>query len=307
MTPDEFTNQEFFLDVGDGHQLYVQDWGNAHAKMPIVYLHGGPGNGCDDRDKRGFDPKSQRIIFHDQRGAGKSLPSGSLESNTTQHLVSDIERIVERLKLKKFVLVGGSWGSTLALCYGIAHPERVAGMVINGVFTATKAELVWFWDGGWRQFFPDVWQQYLEDTPPEHRQHPAAYHLKTAFGPDTAAAKRSAYAYEKMELALLKLDDHYKPGDYATYEPKVIRTEMHFDNHSFFLPESYILKHAHKLTMQITLLVGRYDMICPPQAAYELDRALPNSQLVWTINGHLRQHEAKNIQQILLKQLLGEQ
>src|SRR5689334_16098051 len=114
MTPDEHTNQEFFLDVGDGHRLYVHDWGKSKAKTPIIYLHGGPGNGCDDRDKREFDPKTQRVIFHDQRGAGKSTPEGSLESNTTQHLVQDIEKIAKRLSLDNFVLVGGSWGSTLA-------------------------------------------------------------------------------------------------------------------------------------------------------------------------------------------------
>src|SRR3954465_730458 len=111
MTPDEHTNQEFFIDVGDGHRLYVQDWGKANAKNPIIYLHGGPGNGCDNRDRKNFNPKLQRVIFHDQRGAGKSTPLGSLNNNDTQALVGDIEKIAEHLKLDKFILNGGSWGA----------------------------------------------------------------------------------------------------------------------------------------------------------------------------------------------------
>lgn len=305
MTPDEFTSQEFFLDVGDGHQVYVFDWGNPRASIPIVYLHGGPGNGCDDRSKKGFDPKTQRVIFHDQRGAGKSLPSGSLENNTTRHLVADIEKIAQRLDLDKFVLVGGSWGSTLALCYGIAHPERVAGMVINGVFMAAKADQEWLVSGEWRRFFPDIWEEFAASVPPEHRQAPMAYHLKQVASGDPEAVKKSAYAYETMELALLKLDDRYEPGPYETYEPKAILIEMHYDAHDFFLPEGYILRHAKKLTMPVKLLAGRYDMITPPQAVHELSKALSDGQLIWTVNGHLRQHEARNIQNLLLDQLTG--
>ncbi len=178
MTPDDFTNQELFLDVGDGHQLYVHDWGRADAAIPIVFLHGGPGNGCDDRDKQKFDPAKQRLIFHDQRGSGKSIPLGSLENNTTSDLVEDIEKIARRLKLRNFVITGGSWGSCLALAYGIKYPKRLTGMVLQGLFTGSQDEISWLGKGRFREFYPDAWNRYSEATPPEYRSDPSAYHSK---------------------------------------------------------------------------------------------------------------------------------
>ncbi len=305
MTPDEHTNAELMLDVGNGHQLYVQDWGNPAAAVPIILLHGGPGNGCDNRDKKHFEPASQRVIFHDQRGAGKSLPTGSLTHNTTPDLVADIKKITQRLKLDQFILVGGSWGSTLALAYTITHPEQVTAMVLNGTFTATKDEAAWLNDGGWREFFPEIWQEYLESVPAKHRHNPTSYHLKQALGDNQAAAKRSAYAFETMELALLKLDDRYRPSEFAVYDPRTIRIEMHYDAHHYFLQESEILQQASKLTMPIWLIQGRYDMVCRPAAAYRLQQALPNGHLIWTVNGHLRGHEAATIQRLLLQQITG--
>lgn len=305
MTPDKYTNQELLLDVGEGHQLYVHDWGNSQAKLPVMLLHGGPGNGCDNRHKKGFDPAIQRVIFHDQRGAGKSLPAGSLQHNTTSDLVADIEKIARKLGLERFILVGGSWGSTLALAYGIAHPKHVAAMLLNGIFTAAKDETGWLNRGGWRDFFPEVWQQYAASVPEAQRDDPTAYHLQQALSGDAEAAKQSAYAFETMELALLKLDDTYTPGDFDTYDPTVMRIEMHYDAQDYFLTDNEIIRNAAKLTMPIWLLQGRYDMVCRPATAYRLHQALPDSNLIWTINGHLRQHEAKNIQRLLLQQITG--
>jgi proline iminopeptidase len=303
MTPDQYTIAESFLDVGDGHQLYIHDWGNPKAKKPIIFLHGGPGMGCDNRDKQKFDPKLQRVIFHDQRGAGKSLPLSSLAHNTTQDLIDDIVKLVRQLKIKQFVLTGGSWGSCLALAYSIAHPEQVAGMVINGVFTASRREQDWLYKGGFRSFFPEIWQQYLDDTPKKYHDNPTAYHFQQAFSSDGEAVKKSAYVYQTMELALLKLDDQYKIGDFGTYDPVQILTEMHFGSHDWFMPEDYILRNAHKLTMPIYMVQGRYDMICPPFGTYALQQAVPQGQLVWSINGHLGQHESRNLQYLLLQRL----
>ncbi|HVX56127.1 MAG TPA: alpha/beta fold hydrolase [Candidatus Saccharimonadales bacterium] len=305
MTPDEFTNQEFFLDVGDGHHLYVQDWGTPDAQVPILFLHGGPGNGCDDRDKAKFDPRTQRVIFHDQRGSGKSTPTGSLERNTSQDLVNDIDKLSKHLGLDKFVLTGGSWGSTLALVYGIAHPDKVAGMVVDGIFTATQEEAEWFEQGGWRDFFPDTWETYQATVPAAHRGNPSAYHYKQALGNDAEATKRAAYDYLGMELAILKLDDQYMQKPYDGFEPGGGLIEMHYLAHGCFLPEGHIPKNAAKLTMPVYLVQGRYDMVCRPKVAYELDKALPNSKLIWTINGHLKQHEAKTVLNLLLDQLTG--
>jgi proline iminopeptidase len=303
MTPDEHTNQEFWLDVGGGQRVYVHDWGKADAKLPIVFLHGGPGNGCDNRDKRKFDPAEQRVIFHDQRGAGKSTPYASLENNTTQDLVEDIEKLAEQLKLDRFIVVGGSWGSTLALMYGIAYPERVAGMVLNGVFTATQEEMDWLAKGGYRHMFPDVWEQYLEATPPSHHENPTAYHYKQALGGDPEAAKKSAHTYQIMEISLLKLDDQFAPPEWDDYDPAKIRTEMHFGANKWFIKDKYILNNAAKLTMPVWLVQGRYDIVCPPIFAYRLHKTLPDSRLIWTINGHLAQHESANIQQLLIQRL----
>lgn len=305
MKPDEFTNQEFFLDVGNGHRLYVHDWGNADAKIPIIYLHGGPGNGCEDRDKAKFNPETQRIIFHDQRGSGKSTPAGELNDNTTQELVKDIDKVADRLGIDKFVLTGGSWGSTLALVYGIARPKRVIGMVIDGIFTATKEEAEWFEQGGWRDFFPDTWEKYQATVPANHRDNPSAYHYKQALGKDAEAVKRSSYDYVGMELAILKLDDQYLQKPYEDFEPGGGLIEMHYLANGCFMEEGYILKNAGKLTMPVYIVQGRYDMVCRPKAAYDLDQLLPNSKLTWTISGHAKQHEAKTVLNLLLDQLTG--
>ncbi|HVV66535.1 MAG TPA: alpha/beta fold hydrolase [Candidatus Saccharimonadales bacterium] len=304
MTPDEHTNQEFFLDVGNGHQLYVQDWGNKDAETAILFLHGGPGNGCYDRDKDKFDPATQRVIFHDQRGSGKSTPSGELAHNTTQDLIADIIKITERLTIDQFVVTGGSWGSTLALSFAIAHPEKVIGLVIDGVYTATKDETDWFEGGGWREFFPDIWEAYQQTVPEEHRDNPSAYHYDRALHGNPEEIKRSSYDYLGMEIAILKLDDQLsqKPFD-DEFEPGGGLIEMHYLANGCFLEEGYILKNAPKLTMPVYMIQGRYDMVCRPQVAYRLNKALPNSKLIWTINGHLKQHEAKTALMLVLDRL----
>jgi proline iminopeptidase len=306
MTPDEFTITEFFLDVDDGHQLYVHDWGNPEATTPIIFLHGGPGNGVDNGDKRKFDPAHERVIFFDQRGAGKSLPQGDLHNNRTADLVNDISAIADKLNIEKFLLVGGSWGTTLALCYGIAHPERVAGMVLDGIFTATMAELNWLDKGEWRIFFPDLWERYQAGVPEDQRENPSAYYFKQAKSKDSEAVKRASYDYLNMELSILKLDDALSAPDYEKFEPGGGLIEMHYLENSCFIPEKYILQQADKLTMPIHIIQGRYDIVCPPAAAYALHQVLPNSTLTWTINGHLKQHEAKNILRLYIKQLTGQ-
>jgi proline iminopeptidase len=306
MMPDQYTNQELMLDVGNGHQIYVHDWGQKDAKTPILFLHGGPGNGTFDSDKDKFDPKTQRVIFHDQRGSGKSTPTGSLQNNTSQHLVEDIEKIAQKLSLDKFILVGGSWGSTLSLLYGIAHPERVVGMVIDGVYTASDTENDWLEKGGWSTFFPDIWQEYQATVPKDYRSNPSEYHFEHAFSDDPETAKKSSYAYLSMELALLKLDQRYTPDPYDKFEPGGGTIEIHYLKNSCFLDDNFILDNASQLTMPVFIVQGRYDMICPPQTAYNLSMALPNSNLIWTINGHSKQHEAKNILNLLLKQLSKE-
>lgn len=303
MTPDAHTIQETFLEVGWGHTLYIHDWGNKSARLPIIYLHGGPGSSCKDKAKNKFEPTKQRVIFFDQRGGGKSLPYGSLKNNTTQDMVEDIEKIAIHLKLDQFILTGGSWGASLALFYGIKYPKRVAAMVIDGIWTCRKSETDWLEKGFFRTFLPDVWEKYVQTVPKEFAANPGAYHFKRILGSDAEAARQSGYAYESLEGSALALDDRFTPEDPNEYDPAGIRIEIHYIANAAFVPEGYIMKNAKKLTMPIWLVQGRYDMVCPPITAYELHQRLPNSQLIWTISGHKPEHETWNVTRSLLLQL----
>lgn len=306
MTPDEYTIQEMFVEVGDGHTLYVHDWGNKTAKIPIIFLHGGPGGGVKDRYKATFDPTQQRVIFFDQRGSGKSLPHGSLEHNTTTDMVEDIEKIAKHLKLKQFILTGGSWGSCLALAYGLAYPERVKAMVLRGIFTGSQAEIDYLDKGHFATHFPDVWDRYLDATPASHRDNPGAYHAKRMLGDDPQAALESAYAYGNVEGSLLSLDDRYTAPSKVDYDPTLSRLEMHYMANRCFLPDRFIMNNAHKLRMPIWLIQGRYDFVCPPVTAYELNEKLPNSQLIWTTAGHSNDRPNYDANRTILLQMARE-
>lgn len=309
MTPDEHTIREFYIEVGDDHELYVQDWGNKKAKHPIVFLHGGPGSGCKDGHKRQFDPLQHRVIFFDQRGSGKSLPYGSLKHNTTDDLVADITKITKQLKISSFILVGGSWGSTLALAYAAKHPQNVQALVLNGIFTGSQAEIDYFDKGSFRAWFPEVWEQYLAATPKEHRETPTLFHYKQILGKQEDAARRSACAYGNIEGALLALDDRFIPDNPAdpAFDPVAAKVEVHYLANHCFLPDRYIFDNARKLTMPVWLVQGRYDMVCPPAAAYELHQKLPKSHLIWTVGGHKSsERETQSVVRAILLQFGGE-
>ncbi len=305
MTPDEFTNQEFYLDVGDGHRIYVHDWGKANAKLPILFLHGGPGYHCTDRNKTAFDPSTQRVIFHDQRGAGRSQPYGSLEHNSTQALVADIEKLAKHLKLEQFIVTGGSWGSALAFYYAIDHPKRVAAMVLDGVLTLAQDEIDWITKGKFRTFFPEAWEAFLAATPKDHQSDPSSYHVQRILGEDIETAKASAYAYQNLEGALIRLDDRFRPENYDEYDPAGTRLETYYIANHAFVPEKYVFKNVTKLSMPIWLVQGRYDIIAPPYIAHELNQVLPNSHVIWTVSGHADSREAWNIKRTLFLQLAG--
>ena len=285
MNPDKYTLSDTLLDVGDGHKIYVHDWGNSQA-MPVIFLHGGPGVGCSDRHKARFDPEKQRVIFIDQRGSGQSTPPGKTANNTTDHLVDDINRVADHLKLKKFTLTGTSWGACLALVFAIRHPERVQALVIGGVYTGTKTETDYIVSGGFRNHFPDVWDAFVARTPDKHKSNPGEYHLNQAFEANGEAAKKSVYAFSELEGSLLSLDDRRTPQDYEEFDPEAMRIELHYLKNDCFLPDDYIINHADKLNVPVWIVQGRYDMVCPPLTAYELNKRLPKSTLIWTVAGH---------------------
>lgn len=270
----------------DGHELAVHDWGNANSDNPIIFLHGGPGSGVSNKYKQSFNPEVHRVIFFDQRGAGLSQPYGSLESNDTWKLVSDISAIADHLQIDKFTVTGGSWGSCLALVYAINNPERVKAMVLTGIFTGTKQEADWIFNGRFKEFFPDVWQKFLDQTPPEHHQNPAQYHIDRIHGTNEQMTADSARIISDLELSIMSLDDRYTPFSPEGYDPTHARLETHYIANNCFLEDGYILNNASKLTMPIWLVQGRYDFVCPPSIAWNLHNALPNSKLSFTMDNH---------------------
>lgn len=302
MTPDGHIIQEFFLEVGDGHKLHIQEWGNPKG-LPIIFLHGGPGNHVKDKHKQVFSPDLHRVIFFDQRGCGQSLPYGSLEHNTTQDLIADISKIAKHLSLPPFVLVGGSWGSTLALAYAVTHPGNVRGLVIQGIITGAKAEIDWFEKGGFAPFYPDAWDRYLATVPQKYRHEPSKYHFPRILGDDLLASQSSGHAYETLEGAVYSLDDRFIVSSVENYDPSGIRLEVHYLANHCFLPDRFVMDSAHKLTMPVWLVQGRYDMIAPPAAAYELSQKLPNGHLVLTSANHRTEHEDYNVMRTILIQL----
>ncbi len=268
------------LDMPGGHRIYVEQCGNPTGE-PVVVLHGGPGGGCSPGMRRFFDPKHYRVILFDQRGCGRSTPHASVENNTTWDLVADIERIRAALKIDRWIVFGGSWGSTLALIYAQSHPERAAHLVLRGIFLMTKSELDWFYGGGVARFWPEEWAQFQNAIPEEeHDDLIAAYHRRL-FGASVAEQTRVARAWAGWESTLASLVPKgrgYPPGTYAR---AFARLENHYFINNGFLPEDgYILNNMSKIAhIDGVIVQGRYDMICPPGMAYALHKAWPNSDL----------------------------
>ena len=305
MTPDEHTNQELHLDVGGGHELYVCDWGDKHSEHVFMYFHGGPGGRVDDRAKSSFDPKTQRVIFYDQRGCGKSTPYGSLEHNTTPDLVADVVKILDHLKLKQVIAYGRSWGSTVALAFAVAHPARVRAMIVSGIFTGSAREIDWLDNGRFQTHYPDVWEKYLARAPAEHRKNPTAWHYDNILKGDAHQLFNSALAIEEMEHSIMNMDDRTHPIDAETFDPTSARLFAHYLSNGCFMADRHILASAPKLHMPVWIVQGRYDMDCPPLTAYELYQALPNAHLTWTLSNHRVDHESDNALKLIVQQFGG--
>jgi proline iminopeptidase len=306
MNPDQHTIHEHMLDVGHGHTLYVHDWGNKAAKMPIFFLHGGPGGQCKDKHKLPFDPHTQRVVFHDQRGSGRSVPYGRWHHNTTQELAADITKVADHLGIDRFMVTGGSWGSLLALYYGLQEPRRVAALVVDGVWTGSRAENDWLDQGLFRTHFPDVWARYLAETPAAHHADPTAYHFAQVLGKDTAAAAESARVYGNLEGSIVALNDQAIAPTQAVspdFDPIPAQIEMRYLAKHCFLSDRYIIENAHKLPMPVYLLQGRYDFVCPPVTAYTLAQSIPNAHLTWLLAGHMAEHETITVKRLIFKHL----
>ncbi len=284
-----------YLNVGDGHRLYYELCGNPKGR-PVLYVHGGPGAGCDDGSRRFFNPKVWNIILFDKRGANRSKPFGSLRANTTWKLVEDMRKLLEFLGIRKTFLFGGSWGSTLSLVYAINYPETVTGMVLRGIFLGRKEDIMYTYGGGAEEYFPDAWERFRGQVPTGQRSDVIGYYVKQMQSKNRKISDKFAFEFAYYELSLLKLNithnDVMKIMGKASSHPghkSMAIIESYYMKNSCFLPRNYILDNCHKIAerkIPISIVQGRYDALCPPIQAWLLHRALPSSRLVFAISGH---------------------
>jgi proline iminopeptidase len=269
------------LPLTDGHVMYWEQVGNPYG-APVLFLHGGPGAGAGAIHRRFFDPAHWRVVIFDQRGAGRSTPLGGLAANSTPELVEDIERLRKHLGIERFLLFGGSWGSTLALAYAQAHPERVAGCVLRGIFLGRKSEVDWFLHGI-ATVFPEVHAQFVGLLQPEERGDILGAYLRRLTDPDPAVhvpAGRAWSAYEGSCSTLLPNPETVASFSQDRVALALARIEAHYFAHALYLPAGGLLGGMQRIAhIRAEIVQGRYDMICPPCTALDLVTAWPSARL----------------------------
>lgn len=271
------------LDVGDGHEIYFEESGS-HDGHPVLIVHGGPGGGSNPTMRRFHDPSRYRIILADQRGCGRSTPNASLAANTTWHLVADMERLRQRLGIERWQLLGGSWGSTLALAYAEAHPERVSQLLLRGIFLLRRAELDWFYQQGASWLFPEAFAAFEGPIPPGERGDMVrAYHRRLTHADVKVqqAAARAWSVWEGSTLALHPDPERIRQFSADAYALAFARIECHyFVNGGFFAHDGELLTNAHRLRGIPGVIVhGRYDVVTPLKSAFDLKAAWPGVEL----------------------------
>ncbi len=271
------------LKVDATHTLHYEEAGNPQGR-PIVFVHGGPGGGIDPSHRRYFDPKVWRIILFDQRGCGKSKPFSELKDNSTWHLVADMEMLREELKIDKWTVFGGSWGSTLALAYAISHPAQVKGLILRGIFLLREKEIRWFYQEGASFIYPEPWAKYLAAIPENERGDLVSAYYKRLTSTDKETRTQAAKAWSIWEGSTSKLFtdpkfiEHFAGDEFAD---AFARIECHyFVNKGFFKTDNWLIENVDKIRHIPTWIVqGRYDVVCPATSAYELNQAFPESKL----------------------------
>jgi len=276
--PEIFPYSQGELSVSSLHTLYYEECGNPAGK-PVVFLHGGPGSGCNPGQRRFFDPSYYRIILFDQRGCGRSKPLGCIEENTTQELVGDLERLRQHLGIERWLVFGGSWGSTLALAYALAHMDRVSGLILRGIFLSRPSELDWFL-GEARNFYPEAWQRLLDFLPIEEREKPLSAYAGRIFNQDEAISIAAAIRwneYESSIMTLLPASGNSSPVPDSVQLARA-RVQLHYILHQCFVDGNLILQQAVRLApIPACIVQGRYDMVCPPLTAWQLKQAMPHA------------------------------
>ncbi|GAA5821210.1 hypothetical protein JCM11251_004514 [Rhodosporidiobolus azoricus] len=274
-----------FLQVSEVHKISVKQYGNPQG-APVLFIHGGPGGGCDHRDARRFDPSKYRIVLHDQRGSGDSLPAASLDDNTTKHLIQDIEKIREHLEIEKAHVFGGSWGSTLSLAYAQAHPSRVKSLTLRGIFTLRRSELEFFYQEGTSWIFADVYDEYIKPIPQEERGDLISAYYKRLTSPDAAVRAEAGRAWTLWEMATSRLStdpEYLKKADEPGFADAFARIEAHYFVNGGFMPEGALLakENIDKIRhIPTTIVQGRYDVVCPFKTAWDLHKVFPEAKFV---------------------------
>ena len=279
------------LDVDGTHTIYYEESGNPDG-VPVIFLHGGPGCGTAPSCRQYFDPEFYRIILFDQRGSGKSTPRACLENNDTWHIIEDIEKIREKLNIDKWLVFGGSWGSTLSLCYAIKHPERVLGLVLRGIFLGRREDIEWIYEvGGVSNFHPESFERYISIIPEEERKDIIGAYYKRLTSEDKETREVAAKEWSMWEGSLVTL--HPDPNleqsfGEINYAISMATIECHFwMNNMFWDDDNWLLNHVDVIKDIPTWIVhGRYDVDCRPIGAYELNKKLNNCKLEFTVSGH---------------------
>ena len=272
---------EFNLKVSELHTIHVEESGNKNGK-PVIFLHGGPGGGIEPVYRQYFNPKKWRIIIFDQRGCGKSFPHAELKENTTWDLVADIENIRCHLDIDKWVVFGGSWGSTLSLTYAIRHSERCKGLILRGIFMIRNQEIDWFYQEGASNIYPDAWEKYLAPIPEDERYDLVSAYYKRLTSDNKSTRLEAARAWSIWEASTSKLlpsNDSLHPFDNPKVAEAFARIECHyFKNGGFFESDEWILENtAYVENLPTVIVQGRYDVVCPATSAWELHKKLPKA------------------------------
>ncbi|MGI9037092.1 MAG: prolyl aminopeptidase [Pyrinomonadaceae bacterium] len=272
------------LKVSDIHEIYYERVGNP-AGIPVVFLHGGPGGGLIASYRQYFDPQAYHVILFDQRGSGRSVPHAELRENTTWDLISDIETLREKFGIEKWFVFGGSWGSTLSLAYAETHPDRVLGLILRGIFLTRRKELLWFYQYGASEIFPDYWERYRDEIPPAERNDFMTAYYRRLTSDDEAKQLSAARAWSVWEGSTSKLSpstDLMEHWEGAREALSLARIECHyFMNNSFFPHENFLIENIGKIRHIPTVIVqGRYDVVCPATSAWDLHRAFPEAELI---------------------------
>lgn len=272
-----------WMTTGSAHEIYYEECGNPQG-LPVVVLHGGPGGAINPGMRRYFDPAKYRIVLFDQRGCGQSRPNASLEDNTTWTLIEDIERLRERCGIDKWVVFGGSWGSTLSMAYAITHPERVHSLILRGIFLLTRKELHWFYQDGASMIFPDAWERFLAPIPEDERHDLMGAYYKRLMGTDKKAQTECAVAWASWEGETVSVQgpegrpDKFAEPDFAIAFARI--ENWYFTNGGFFPEEGWLLNNINRIrNIPCWIAQGRFDVVTPIDAAWSLHKAWPEAKL----------------------------